>query len=81
MAKWEMMTIPKDQGGLGVIHTSLMNDCLPTKWIWKNFWCVDNVWFKIIRAKYMRDDNFFTSKSKGVSQFWKGLHKIKHMFL
>jgi hypothetical protein len=30
-----MLIRPKDQGGLGIINTSLMNECLLTKWIWK----------------------------------------------
>lgn len=37
MAKWEMVCRPKDQGGLGIINTRLMNDCLLVKWIWKIF--------------------------------------------
>lgn len=28
MAKWEMVSKPKDQGGLGIITTKIMNDCL-----------------------------------------------------
>jgi hypothetical protein len=28
----------------------------------------------------MPDDNFFNSRSMGSSQFWQGLHKIKHLF-
>lgn len=28
----------------------------------------------------MKDGNFFGSKVKGSSQFWQGLHKIKHLF-
>lgn len=24
--------------------------------------------------------NFFSSKTKGASQFWQGLHKVKHLF-
>lgn len=31
MAKWEMISIPKDQGGLGIINTRTMNDCLLVK--------------------------------------------------
>ena len=30
--------------------------------------------------KYMQDGNFFKSKCKGTSQFWQGLHKVKHLF-
>jgi hypothetical protein len=35
MAKFEMISRPKDQGGLGIINTRIMNDCLLVKWIWK----------------------------------------------
>ncbi|KAL5647880.1 hypothetical protein ACJX0J_042235 [Zea mays] len=35
MAKWEMVTRPKDQGGLGILDSRLMNECLLVKWIWK----------------------------------------------
>jgi len=35
MAKWISMCKPKIHGGLGIINTYLMNQCLITKWIWK----------------------------------------------
>ena len=38
------------------------------------------MWFRIIKAKYMREGCFFESSAKGGSQFWKGLHKVKHLF-
>lgn len=31
-------------------------------------------------AKYQQGCSFFNSKVKGSSQFWRGLHKIKHLF-
>lgn len=37
-------------------------------------------WYKLLQAKYMPDGDFFKSKSVGASQFWQGLHKIKHLF-
>jgi hypothetical protein len=37
MAKWEMVCRPRDQGGLGIINTRYMNNCLLVKWIWKIF--------------------------------------------
>ena len=80
MAKWEMVSRPKDQGGLGIINTRIMNDCLLVKWIWKIMQQPDELWFKILRAKYMEDCSFFSSNIKGTSQFWHGLHKVKHLF-
>jgi hypothetical protein len=57
-----------------------MNDCLLLKWIWKIFQEPDAMWFRIIKAKYMRKGVVFESSAKGGSQFWKGLHKVKHLF-
>jgi len=80
MAKFEMVCRPKDQGGLGIINTKIMNECLLVKWIWKIYQQPDELWFKILKAKYLRGNNFFDSRSAGGSQFWKGLHSIKHLF-
>ena len=35
MAKMDTICRPRTQGGLGLVNTSLMNECLLTKWIWK----------------------------------------------
>lgn len=80
MAKWEMVSRPKNQGGLGIINTKVMNECLLTKWIWKILQEPEEMWFKILKAKYMMGCNFFSSISKDSSQCWQGLHKIKHLF-
>ena len=66
--------------GLGIINTRIMNDCLLVKWIWKMFQEPDELWFKLVKAKYMSEGSFFDSNIKGSSQFWQGLHKIKHLF-
>jgi hypothetical protein len=60
MAKWEMVSRPKDQGGLGIINTRLMNDCLLVKWIWKIHQEPDALWFRLLKAKYMNGVNFFS---------------------
>jgi hypothetical protein len=80
MAKWDMVSRPRDQGGLGIINTRIMNGCLLVKWIWKIFQEPDELWFKIIKAKYLGDGAFFDSKTKNMSQFWQGLHKVKHLY-
>jgi hypothetical protein len=80
MAKWEMVARPKDQGGLGIINTRLMNECLVVKWIWKIMQEPNALWFKNLKAKYLDSRGFFYSNSNGSSQFWQGLHKVKHLF-
>jgi hypothetical protein len=41
---------------------------------------IDELWYRLLQAKYMHRNNFFLSKNKGVSQFWQGLHQVKHLF-
>lgn len=69
MVKWEVITRPKDQGGLGILHTNFMNECLFAKWTWKIVQGSEHMWYKLVKAKYMSKDNFFLSKIRGVSQF------------
>lgn len=80
MVKWESVCRPRDQGGLGVTNTHIMNDCLLVKWIWKIMQGSEDIWFKLLKAKYMPAGGFFQSRAGDGSQFWKGLHKVKHMF-
>jgi hypothetical protein len=79
MVKWDMVIKPKDQGGMGIINTRLMNECLLVKWIWRIVQGSKDMWYKIIKDKYMTWINFFKSKTKGSSQFWQGSHEVKHL--
>jgi hypothetical protein len=80
MAKWETVSRPKDQGGLVVINTEITNESLLVKWIWRIMKGSDDLWYKLLQAKYMPENNFFKSKIRGTSQFWQGLHKVKNLF-
>lgn len=66
--------------GLGITNTCIMNECLLVKWIWKIMQAPDELWFKLLKAKYMTRGGFFRSNNMGGSQFWKGLHNVKHVF-
>ena len=70
MAKMDTICRPRIQGGLGLVNTRLMNECLLTKWIWKIVKGSDETWYKILQAKYLRNGSFFSSPSRGTSQFW-----------
>jgi hypothetical protein len=62
MAKWEMVSRPKDQGGLGIINMKIMNESLLVKWIWKIFQQPDELWFKILKAKYLGEHGFLAQR-------------------
>jgi hypothetical protein len=57
MAKLEIIVRPKDQGGLGMIETKIMNECLLVKWIWKYVRGSNGTWFRILQTNYTPDDN------------------------
>jgi mannosylglycoprotein endo-beta-mannosidase len=79
---WPAVCRPKDQGGLGVINSRFMNIALMIKWIWRLFHPSeqDNLWYKLLQAKYVNSDNIFATSTQGGSQFWRSLNKIKHFF-
>jgi hypothetical protein len=70
----------KEFGGLGIINTQFFNEYLMTKWIWKLYKQKDSLWVRLLQTKYMRDGDFFKSNDSNGSQFWKCLHKVKHLF-
>lgn len=67
MAQMDSLCRPKDQGGLGMVNTKIMNDTLLVKWIWKITQGSEGTWYRLLRAKYMTGGNFFNSKSRGSS--------------
>jgi hypothetical protein len=79
---WPEVCRPKDQGGLGIINSRFFNAALMVKWIWRIFYPIEhhNLWYKLLRAKYLSVDNIFARNSQGGSQFWRSINKIKHLF-
>jgi hypothetical protein len=57
-----------------------MNIALMLKWVWKLFQPENPIWAQIIRAKCDLANNIFAGSGQGGSQFWRSLHKIKHLF-
>jgi hypothetical protein len=77
MVKCDELAKPKDHGGLGFTNTRLMNMCLLSKWIFKLERGDDDLCYILLRKKYLRGKDFFSSNYRGASQFWKGLHEAK----
>jgi hypothetical protein len=65
MASWESLCRPKDQGGLGIINTQIMNECLLTKWIWKISRGSDDTWYKYLKQNTCRMGTFSSQGAKG----------------
>jgi hypothetical protein len=64
---WQEVCQPKDQGGLGITNTRIMNIALLVKWIWRLFKDdpEETLWQRIIRAKYPGAADIFASNAQG----------------
>lgn len=81
MVKWEALCRPKEFGGLGFNNTRVMNAALRCKWIVRIESGQDDLCCMLLRRKYCSNEGeggFFQSRQEGGSQFWKGLHAVKH---
>jgi hypothetical protein len=52
LAKWNIICLPKDQGGLGIQDFKLKNIALLSKWLFKLL-AFDGLWQQILRNKYL----------------------------
>jgi hypothetical protein len=77
LVNWQNICQPKNQGGLGVMNTKLMNIARMAKWIWRIY--SDQNWLKFLKAKY-RTSELFSSNPTGCSPFWHIIHKVKEHF-
>ena len=80
LVNWKAICRPKDYGGLGVINTKLFNNCLLSKWFWKLDQRPNDLWFRILTAKYFSDGILYDVNPLIGSQFWKGINEVKHLF-
>lgn len=55
MVNWPTICSPKENGGLGVINTRIMNWCLMAKWAWKILTGQGGLWLQIYHNKYLRE--------------------------
>jgi hypothetical protein len=67
MVNWPTVCRPKEVGGLGLLNTKKMNLALLLKWVWRIYQEEDNIWAKLIRAKYQDADDIFSGSGQGGS--------------
>lgn len=79
LVKWATVCRPKNQGGLGILNSKLMNVALLTKWIWKLSQNASGLWVDLLKAKYFPNGNFFKATQRG-STFWNGIQAVKPAF-
>ena len=72
--------MPKALGGLGIMDTKRMNQCLMAKWIWRLSAGEQGLWADILRNKYLRTKDLLVDNHTHGSQFWKAIQKVKKVF-
>jgi hypothetical protein len=78
MVNWKDLCKPREFGGLGFTEGRAKNISLLPKWIVKIERGDQDLSCQILKKKYLGDGVFSQSDPAGASQFWKGLHKVKH---
>ena len=69
---WDDVCRPKSEGGLGIRRNEDVNKALIIKLGWRILTDNDSIWAKIMRDKYVKNNNFFRiSKKEGDFIVWK----------
>lgn len=82
LTKWDKVTQPKHQGGLGIRDLEVHNKCLLMKWLWRYCTGESTLWKEVIIAKHGKIDNWSTKISNapyGVGH-WKYIRKLGNEF-
>ncbi|RVW74227.1 putative ribonuclease H protein [Vitis vinifera] len=67
LVKWEVMCADKEKGGLGLRKLACLNKALLHKWIWRFARAKEDLWKKVLEAKYGQEDfGWRTRKANGV---------------
>jgi len=75
LVKWKSLTVAKRQGGLGIRNLKNQSKALKMKWLWRYSQESQNLWSKVIKAKYGEENNWVSKKvstSYGVG-VWKSI--------
>lgn len=76
------MCLPKSNTGLGIRPTAVFNNAAMAKLAWKIISEPENWWVKLVKLKYLRTTNFFsTSKKNNHSLAWKGILDARPLIL
>lgn len=79
LVAWKIVYRDKKEGGLGISHTTIINEALKGKMSWILVIEEDNQWIDICRRKYLKKDNPFlrTKNLPYRSPFQNGLVQVQ----
>jgi hypothetical protein len=75
---WEVVCLPKEEGGLGIRRLEFFNTALIAAHIWRLFTSMDSLWVKWIHTYRLRGRNFWDVPSRGnMSWSWRKILQIR----
>ena len=75
--KWDVICLPKNDGGLGIKDLSKFNATLRGTWIWDLSFNQHQLWVTVLNSKYGGWSDLQNGRDKGWhSQWWKDLRKL-----
>lgn len=78
---WEKVCQPKKLGGLGLRKAKVNNQALQLKLLWKIIRMPDNLWVKLVKQKYSKQESQFSYQPKSnVSWQWRKLMSLRAPF-
>ena len=79
--KWDVICLPKNEGGLGIKDLAKFNAALRGRWIWDLAANHNQFWARVLISKYGGWSDLQTGRDKGWhSQWWKDLRRLYHQF-
>ncbi|XP_074292274.1 uncharacterized protein LOC141619155 [Silene latifolia] len=80
LVAWDKVTLPKDEGGLGIKKAELCNIAAMAKlvdWVYNK---ADKLWIKWISQVYLKQQDWHTyTPAAGVAWSWKSICKVKEI--
>ena len=81
LTKWDIISRPKDQGGLGIENLEVKNRCLLSKWLYRLSVESEGMWVQFLRNKYLESKILAqVTVRPNDSPLWKGLMRVKTAF-
>uniref|UniRef100_A0A0V0HUP2 Putative ovule protein n=1 Tax=Solanum chacoense TaxID=4108 RepID=A0A0V0HUP2_SOLCH len=78
MVKWDILTLSREQGGLGLRNLTKQNNCLLQKWLWR--FCTEDgaLWRRYIAQKYGLLSHWITEEVMGTfgCSVWKTIRRL-----
>jgi len=76
-AGWNTVCLPNEVGGLGVRRLHEFNISLLGKWWWRMLVDRDDLWYRVLKARYGEEGGRLIEGGRDCSMWWRIMHSIR----